>query len=105
VQAEAGTEGLKIQYGQGGTIEGRVLLPDGNPAAQAWVSASAPEGSSWAQTGSDGRFTMKEVTPGTYQVNAGLQRDGKSLRGSAAAVSVSAGVAATGTEITLQAAE
>jgi hypothetical protein len=101
VQADAGTEGLAIRYGQGGAIEGRLLRPDGTGAPGAWVSAQGSEGSTAAQTGPDGRFSIRELPAGTYTVMAGMQADGKSLHASTANVSVAVGGTTSGLELTL----
>jgi protocatechuate 3,4-dioxygenase beta subunit len=103
VTAEAGTEGLKIQYGQGGGIDGRVLKPDGTPAAGAWVSANGTEGSAWNQSGPDGRFSLRELPAGTYSVSTSLELDGKAHSGTVAGVAVAAGGNTGGVEILLQA--
>jgi hypothetical protein len=100
VRAEAGTENVKIQYGQGGSLEGRVLKSDGTPGAKAWVNATGPEGGSGIQAGDDGRFVLKELPDGVYTVTAYVQVGDKGFSGHAANVTVANG-AGPSVEITL----
>ena len=103
VIAEAGDEAVRIQYGQGGAVEGRVLKPDGGPAVGAWVSASSPEGNGWSQVGPDGRYSVKELPAGTYSVTSGFNLpDGKSLSGIAGGIAVAVGSSAAVPDITLE---
>ncbi len=45
-------------------VSGRVLLPDGTPAAGAAVRMPPPYGERWAETGADGRFALDVVWRG-----------------------------------------
>jgi protocatechuate 3,4-dioxygenase beta subunit len=104
VQADAGASDVKIQYGQGGSIEGRVRRADGTSAAQVWVGANGPDGSAGDQTDADGKFLIEEVPNGTYTVGANWQSaDGKThQQGAVPNVSVSAGSVTGGVEIDLK---
>ncbi len=51
---------------QQGTISGQVITPDRGPIAS--VQVDIPQLGQGALTGSDGRFTIQNVTPGTYDV-------------------------------------
>lgn len=62
-----------------GAAEGRVVIPDGAPAADAWAILGRPgvdwqsdsEGSRyWARTDEDGRFRIGGVRPGEYDLIA-----------------------------------
>lgn len=69
-------------FAQTGRIEGRVVTPDGKPIPKATVRlnpASPQTGSNVyvEVTSSDGRFTVENVTAGTYSINA--QRAGYTL--------------------------
>ncbi len=105
VKAEAGTDGLKIQFGQGGGIDGIVLKPDGTPAAKVQVFASGPEGNAYGQTGADGKFSIREVAPGNWSVAAHFEEGGKGLDGHTDEVAVTAGVNTGGVEILLKPSE
>jgi hypothetical protein len=73
---------LVLQGSQTGIISGRILLPDGKPAAKVRVAARAiPEGAdarntgemaSIGQTDETGRFRLEGVFPGRYHITAGL---------------------------------
>ncbi len=103
VEAEAGKDDVAIRYGQGGAVEGRVTKPDGSGVPSVWVGAQGPEGANRAgMTGPDGRFSIKELPAGTYTLNAGMQVEGRNLRGAATGIVVSVGATATGVEIVLQ---
>lgn len=102
VEAEAGTEGLKIQYGQGGGIDGRVLRPDGTPAASGWVSANGPEGSTWASVGAEGRYSLREVPAGTYTVTAAEDVAGKHFTGKTDGIAVATGSNTPAPDLTLE---
>ncbi len=105
VKADAGTEGVKIQFGQGGGIDGIVLRPDGTPAAKAQVHASGSEGTAYGLAGADGRFSLRELSAGTYSLGARLEVDGKDLDGSVAEVAVTTGANTGNVEILLRAPE
>jgi protocatechuate 3,4-dioxygenase beta subunit len=102
VEADAGTEGLKVQYGQGGGVDGRVLNPDGTAAGGAYVHANGPAGASWAQAGADGKFSLREVPAGTYTVSANKEADGKDYQGITENVAVTTGSNTGGVEVVLQ---
>lgn len=51
---------------QQGTISGQVVTPDRGPIAS--VQVDIPQLGQGALTGSDGRFTIQNVTPGTYDI-------------------------------------
>ena len=104
VTAEAGDDSVKIQFGEGGSIAGRVLKPDGTPAAGGWVSVHLKEGegNGWTQVGADGKYTVKELPAGTYQVTAGLNSTGKNLQGDGGTVDVVTGSTANAPDITLE---
>ena len=105
IEVDAGKEDLVVRYGQGGSIEGRVTKADGTtPVPNTWVSAQGPEGASGsAMTGKDGRYAIRELPAGTYNVNSGMQVDGKPVGGSATGVVVSVGSTTNGVDITLEA--
>ena len=106
VEVEAGGEPVKIQYGQGGGIDGRVVKADGSPAAGVFVWAQGPEAGSGAVAGPDGRFSVRELPAGTYAVSATLQAgEGPAQHGTVQGVAVAAGSVAPGVEIALQAEE
>lgn len=52
-------------------VGGRVLLPDGEPAAAAYVSVTGPERDTYRTRSDDeGRFRLGPVGQGTYRINA-----------------------------------
>jgi hypothetical protein len=102
VDVDAGSEGVKIQYGQGGGIDGRVLRADGTPVKGAWVSANAPEGSTWAQSGADGAYSLRELPEGTYAVSTGIEVAGKNFHGETKGIAVVTGSVTGGVDVTLQ---
>jgi hypothetical protein len=51
-----------------GSIEGRIVDPQGLPVAGATVTATGPQGARVAAATSDGRFVVPFLTPGTYAV-------------------------------------
>ncbi|MDU0315061.1 carboxypeptidase regulatory-like domain-containing protein [Phycicoccus sp. M110.8] len=74
VKAGATTSVRNVQMMPGGTVSGTITGPDGQPVADAWVNVGAgfpgragPGEGRWsAKTGSDGRYTVHGVPPGTY---------------------------------------
>ncbi len=102
VEAEAGGENVRIQYGQGGGIDGRVLRPDGSPAVGAWVSAHAPEGNSWSRCGADGRYSLRELPPGTYTVSSGWNAGERNYSGRTEGIQVATGSNAAAPDISLE---
>ncbi len=102
VTAEAGAEGVLIRYGQGGGIEGRVSRPDGTGAAGCWVSAHGADGDSDSQSGGDGRYSIRELPPGAYDVRVYLQEGGKVWQGSVAGVAVGTGSSTQGVDLVLK---
>ena len=85
----AGGPELKIQLGAGGKVIGRVVTPDGSPAAACWVNAQSPEGGAGDQTDDQGAYEIKGLAAGTYTVHAWAQQDG-GMQGSAENVEVRA---------------
>ncbi|MEN8151401.1 MAG: carboxypeptidase-like regulatory domain-containing protein, partial [Planctomycetota bacterium] len=66
---DAGTTDLRIVLEKGLSISGRVLLPDGSPAGNLWVSAQGGNGNSQNdRTGEDGTFTIENLPEGVYTV-------------------------------------
>jgi rhamnogalacturonan endolyase len=63
---------------QRGEVAGRVTLPDGAPASNAWVVLAPPESIDWAlsakgylfwtKTDERGDFTIRSIRPGTYNL-------------------------------------
>jgi len=69
----AGTADLRIVLEKGKSISGRVLLPDGSPAASIWVTAQGSENASSSsndRTDDDGKFAIDNLPDGTYTVRA-----------------------------------
>jgi protocatechuate 3,4-dioxygenase beta subunit len=102
-QLEGSKEGpgpftLTVRVQRGRTIEGRVVKPDGTPAAGAWVNAQAKDGSTGqgASTGADGSFTIKSLGAGSFNLNANLNQHPKpQLNGFVAAEAGATGVLLT----------
>ena len=71
------------------TIDGRAVEADGAPCVDAWVSASASDGTSRFGGGDDalvlsddgGHFTLSELSPGSYDLLAKCGSDEAVLRG------------------------
>jgi hypothetical protein len=72
--AEAGARDVVIRLSIGGKVKGRVLLPDGKPAASAdvWIEDRDGEGttSALAFCDADGSFVIEGVGPGVHRVGA-----------------------------------
>jgi len=63
------TEHHKFSLQPGGEITGRVVLPDGKPAARVQVeTTSRGDGRGHTLTDDQGRFTLKSLGAGTYKV-------------------------------------
>jgi hypothetical protein len=69
-------------------VEGVVLMPDGSPAAEAYVrlyskdrAFDAPE--LYTSTDANGRFVLHGLAGRRYDLSAGTERDGSRLDGSA----------------------
>lgn len=70
----AGTTGVLITLQKGRKIAGVVLLPDGSPAPNVWVSVQGEGGNNQSdQTDEDGRFEVKNLKAGTCTVSARIQ--------------------------------
>jgi len=66
---EPGSRELDVELANGGAIEGRMLLPEGNAPEWRWVGAAR----GWnvvhtAQVATDGHFRIEGLEPGAYQV-------------------------------------
>jgi RNA polymerase sigma factor (sigma-70 family) len=60
---------VEIELGQGGALEGRVLVPPGPDAAGTLVGVSRGDGRARTQrVGADGTFRFERLTPGAWQV-------------------------------------
>ncbi len=103
VIAAAGATDVRIQYGLGGGIEGRVTLPDGSPATGVWVVAEGPDGNSGAATDGDGNYAIKELPAGTYRVAATRFVDGEGAEAAIVeGVGVSNGGPTSGVDLALE---
>jgi hypothetical protein len=105
VVAEAGAADVVVQLPRGGTIKGRVILPDGKPAKEAWVTIE-DEGEEDADTPSEdtdaeGKFTLTGVTPGVHRVTASFDTDDDSYEGEIKGVTVRVDATTEGVEIKL----
>ncbi|MEN8164241.1 MAG: carboxypeptidase-like regulatory domain-containing protein, partial [Acidobacteriota bacterium] len=68
---DAGTRDLRIVLEKGLSISGRVLMPDGGPATNIWVSTRSETGKHEVdQTGEDGTFQIENLPEGLYLVHA-----------------------------------
>jgi len=71
----AGTANLRIVLEKGLSIAGRVLLPDGSPAENVWVSAQDGNGNSGnGRVAEDGSFEIENLPDGVYVVRANTNR-------------------------------
>jgi hypothetical protein len=95
---------------QSGTIEGRVLNPDGTPAENvpvtAQTAAATPVPAGKIRTDKDGRYRLENVTSGPYYVTAGVANTptyylGVSGVGEARVLSISTGTTVTGVDFRL----
>ncbi len=105
---ETGARDLRFTLQQGGRVAGRVLNPDGTPAAGVWVNVSGPEsGSQGDQTNEEGRFEVQGLAPGACRVDATQWNQETRKRSQAAAegVDVRADQTTTVPDLTLKAAE
>lgn len=70
---------LTVRVARGRTIEGKVLRPDGTPAAGAGVNTQRNDGDGyrWTSAAADGSFTLKGVPSGPVTLSAWLQVPGK----------------------------
>jgi hypothetical protein len=86
----AGTSDLRVVLEKGLSISGRVLLPDGSPAANRWITARSEKDDTHSdRTGEDGTFEIENLPEGVYDVWAntggafrfmeGVEDDGPSL--------------------------
>ncbi len=102
---------FEVRLATGGTVAGRVLLPDGKPAGRAIVSIKddASEGSTSTQcfAAEDGTFVLAAVGPGVHRVRASedpflaKDEDRAERIGELAGVRVLEGEAVDGLEIRL----
>lgn len=102
VEAEAGAENVVIRYGLGGGIEGKVVRADGTAVARCWVQARGAEGDAGTQAGTDGKFLLRELPPGSYEVTVVHQDGGKVWEGSVSRVTVGTGSPTGGVEIVVR---
>jgi hypothetical protein len=65
--------GLAYAQGTTGTINGRIVDPQGLAVPGATVTVTGPQGARTTVTDSTGRFTVPFLIPGTYNVKAELQ--------------------------------
>jgi hypothetical protein len=93
LKVAAGTAGLRVEMTRGGSVGGRVLLPDGTAAKSANVSATGPAGSGNARTDADGHYSIKGLAEGTYSLQVWVYVAGAASRGSANGVEVREGAA------------
>lgn len=111
VKAEAGARDLVVRMPRGGTIRGRVVRPDGKPAADACVTIEdGGEDADMDQptdfTAADGTFTLKGVPPGAHRVTADFDDESDdNWQGEAKDVEVRADQTTEGIEIRLKKAE
>jgi hypothetical protein len=67
------TTGMVLAQETTGTITGRVVDAQGLAVPGVTVTATGPQGSKAAVTEADGRFSLRFLTPGAYEVQAQLQ--------------------------------
>jgi hypothetical protein len=68
---QAGTTDLRVVLEKGLSITGRVLLPNGSPADNIWVTARGENNRSESdRTDTDGKFELRNLPAGTYEVTA-----------------------------------
>ncbi len=90
---DASIEGITIQLSRGGAVTGSVTTPDGHPVqnAEVYVLRSEPDSKitlngpspafvPTAATTPDGRFSLKRLEPGSYDVCAVHWKHGRSSR-------------------------
>jgi len=103
--ADAGAKDVTFRLTRGGSIKGRVLLPDGKPACDAKVSVEEGNGeSSWSSfdAAGAGAFTLEVVVAGTHRVTAELEDGGVRYVGEVRDVRVVEGATTEGVEIRLK---
>ena len=80
VTASTDTPNIDFSLDSGGTVTGTVYLQDGTtPVAGAEISASSYNGTGgwgWAQSASDGTFTITGLSTGNYRLQAGKPQAG-----------------------------
>jgi hypothetical protein len=69
----AGTGDLRVVLEKGKSITGRVLLPDGRPAPNVWVTAQG-DASGNDRTDEKGEFELPNLPDGSYTVRANTAR-------------------------------
>ena len=77
-KAKAGDANIKVAFGDGGTVRGRLVMPNGGAAQRAWVSIMAEDSGSQlagGNTDENGYFEMKDVPPGKFKVWATISTD------------------------------
>ena len=77
-----GTDDLEVRLGEGVEVSGVVVDADGEPWNEGWVYVQAVEGQNRSPMGytkpdAEGRFTIKGVPPGKYDVRLHMQGGGK----------------------------
>src|SRR5205823_1085576 len=65
--------GLALAQETTGTISGRVVDAQGLAVPGVSVTATGPQGVKMTVTDTDGRFSIRFLTPGSYEVQAQLQ--------------------------------
>lgn len=69
IDPAAGLEGLTFDMGQGGAVEGQIIVPAGEPLAGRIVAVNRGDGRARTQrTGADGAFRFEGLTPGPWEV-------------------------------------
>ncbi len=74
VDPRVGRDGIDVQVGAGGTLEGRVLAPTGREAAGVIVGISRFDCRARTfRVGADGRYRFEKLTPGGWTVRRATQ--------------------------------
>jgi len=90
-----------IQLSAGGTITGSVTV-GGTPVAYAQLDAWGPSGGGWAETGTDGTYSITGLATGTYTVSVWLEdTDYADYTATEKTVSVTAGATTSGVNFEL----
>ncbi len=101
VQAEAGSVDVRLLFEIGGSVSGRVLRPEGQPAKPFWIAFHPSSGpglpSSWSSSEPHGPdFSREGLEPGTYTL---IARTADGLVGVAGGIVVEGGHETRGVEI------